>query len=180
MRILRPADTYRDGFSTVGSSGAVNADSTPTAALYRNGTVDGAVTVTVTNVTTGAYKLSATVPVGYAAGDDVQVLVVTVVGGLTYRGWLEPVTLSAGTAGAGAVALTTTERTSIAAAWGASVVGNSRTRDMYLQGLTNKLEYAADGATWTLYSTDDTTSLATGTASRLGTTVGGLRAMDPT
>lgn len=67
----------------------------------------------------------------------------------------------------------------IAAAWGSRVLGNGRTADMYLQGLTNKVEFAADGLTATLYSTDDTTPLATFTSTRLATTVGGLRSLDP-
>jgi hypothetical protein len=67
-----------------------------------------------------------------------------------------------------------------AAAWGASVVGNSRTRDMYLQGLSNKIAFAADGLTYTLYASDDTTVLFSGTATRLATSVGGLRSVDPT
>lgn len=66
-----------------------------------------------------------------------------------------------------------------ATAWGASIVGNSRTRDMYLQGLVNKIAFAADGLTYTLYASDDTTELATGTATRLATSVGGLRSVDP-
>jgi hypothetical protein len=78
-----------------------------------------------------------------------------------------------------AMTLTSGERTAIATAWGASVVGNSRTRDMYLQGLTNKIAFAADGLTYTLYASDDTTTLFTGTATRLATTVGGLRSVDP-
>lgn len=67
-----------------------------------------------------------------------------------------------------------------AAAWGARVIGNGRTADMYLQGLTNRVAFAADGLTWTLYSTDDATPLYEGTATRLATDVGGLRAIDPT
>lgn len=67
----------------------------------------------------------------------------------------------------------------LGAAWGASVVGNGRTRDMYLQGMTNKVSFAADGLSWTLYSTDDTTPLFTGSSVRLGAAVGGLREVDP-
>jgi len=67
----------------------------------------------------------------------------------------------------------------IAAAWGSRVLGNGRTADMYLQGLTNLVSFAADGLTWTLYATDDVTPLATGTSTRLSTSVGGLRSVDP-
>ena len=45
--------------------------------------------------------------------------------------------------------------------------------------LTNLLLFAPDGLTWTLYASDDATPLATGTSTRLATTVGGLRGIDP-
>jgi hypothetical protein len=67
-----------------------------------------------------------------------------------------------------------------AAAWGASVVGNGRTRDYYLQGGTNLIAFAADGLSWTLYAADDATPLQAGTATRLAASVGGLRGVDPT
>jgi hypothetical protein len=66
-----------------------------------------------------------------------------------------------------------------AAAWGASVVGNGRTRDYFLQGGCNKIESGAAGTAFTIYMTDDATPLYTATATRLATTVGGLRAVDP-
>jgi hypothetical protein len=51
-----------------------------------------------------------------------------------------------------------------AAAWGASVVGNGRTRDMYLQGMTNKVAFDVPGAgQYTIYASDDSTTLVTGT-----------------
>lgn len=65
------------------------------------------------------------------------------------------------------------------AAWGASVVGGGRTRDYFLQGGANRVDFAADGLTFTVYATDDTTVLYQGTATRLATTVGGLRGIDP-
>lgn len=67
----------------------------------------------------------------------------------------------------------------LATAWGSRVIGNGRTADMFLQGMTNRVDFAADGSTFTLYSTDDTTPLATGTATRLSSGVGGLRGVDP-
>lgn len=52
----------------------------------------------------------------------------------------------------------------IATAWGASVVGNSRTRDYFLQGGTNKVAFDVPGAgQYTIYQTDDTASLKVGT-----------------
>lgn len=62
-------------FAVNSSTGAAtNADSLPTAVLVRNGAVDGAVSVTVTNLSTGAYLASFAVPSGYAAGDELVVL----------------------------------------------------------------------------------------------------------
>lgn len=54
---------------------ATNADALPTAVLVRNGAVDGAVTVTITNLSAGAYLASFAVPSGYSAGDELVVLV---------------------------------------------------------------------------------------------------------
>jgi len=63
-------------FTTNDSTGAaINADSLPTAVLVRNGAVDGAVTVAVANLSTGAYVASFTVPGGYSVGDDLEVLI---------------------------------------------------------------------------------------------------------
>lgn len=62
---------------------ATDADSLPTATVYRNGVLDGVVTVTIANAATGSYSGSFAVPVGYAAGDDVQVRAQAVVSGIT-------------------------------------------------------------------------------------------------
>lgn len=66
-----------------------------------------------------------------------------------------------------------------AAAWGARDLGDGRTADLYLQGLTNRIEFAANGLSYTVYSTDDTTPIATGVATRLAANVGGLRSVNP-
>lgn len=94
MRIVRPGDVYRDGFATQNDQ-PINADSTPTVVVYRNGTADGAVSVTVTNVGTGVYKYSFTVPIGYATDDVVQPLISAVIATVTYPAWGEPVTIGA-------------------------------------------------------------------------------------
>ena len=67
----------------------------------------------------------------------------------------------------------------IASAWGSSVVGNGRTRDMYLQGYTNKIEQSTDGLLITVYSWDDTTVLQEIDATRFPTTVGGIKNVTP-
>jgi hypothetical protein len=72
---LKPGDSYTGLFCTSrGDTGAAsNADSLPTATMTRNGTDDGTVTLTVANLDTGRYKVTGTVPSGYASGDAVQV-----------------------------------------------------------------------------------------------------------
>ncbi len=59
-------------------------------------------------------------------------------------------------------------------------LGNGRTVSYFLQGGTNKVTFAANGLSYTVYSTDDTTPLYTGTSTRLAASVGGLRSIDPT
>jgi hypothetical protein len=62
------------------------------------------------------------------------------------------------------VHLGATQDAASATAWGSSVVGNSRTRDMYLQGVTNKVAFDVPSAgNYTVYASDDTTTLKTGT-----------------
>jgi hypothetical protein len=78
------------GFVTNDSTGAAAAaDSTPTAALYKNGTIDNAVNVTVASVSTGAYKASFTVPSsGYSVGDEIELLIAATVGGIAAKKWI--------------------------------------------------------------------------------------------
>jgi hypothetical protein len=66
-----------------------NADSTPTLACYKNGTVDGTVTFTVSNPSTGVYIATYTVPAGYSAGDRVQILATATVGGYAGNKWVD-------------------------------------------------------------------------------------------
>lgn len=75
---LKPGDTVVIYFNTVNPSTGViqNADSAPTATMEHNGADDGSVTLTVTNVTTGRYKVTGTIPSsGYASGDKIAVRV---------------------------------------------------------------------------------------------------------
>lgn len=67
----RPGDTVYALFPTQNptTGAATNADSTPTGVLNRNGTDDGSVTVTVTNLATGRYKAVFTIPATYIPGD---------------------------------------------------------------------------------------------------------------
>lgn len=68
--------------SPTAGTGLVNADSLPTGTVYVNGVADAAV-VTVTNITAGKYKASATLPV-FAAGDTVEIMISVTVGGVNF------------------------------------------------------------------------------------------------
>lgn len=84
---------------------------------------------------------------------------------------------SGGSAGPGT--LTSADMTAIAAAWGASVIANGKTRDYFLQGGIAGISFSADGLTVTVTAADGST-LFTGPATRLATTIGGLRTVTPT
>jgi hypothetical protein len=79
----RPGDTLYASFATQSIAGSsADADSTPTASLRRNGTVDGAITVTLTHNATGDYTASASLPLTYSGGDNIELLVSATVGGV--------------------------------------------------------------------------------------------------
>jgi hypothetical protein len=68
----------------------------------------------------------------------------------------------------------------IATAWGVRDLGYGVTADEYLQGWIPKVVFSANGESATVYCADNTTELQTLTATRLQTTVGGLRTTTPT
>jgi hypothetical protein len=80
---FKPGASYTGEFvTTVPYTGAAaNADSLPTATAMRNGTDDGAFTLTVTNMDAGRYMVTGTVP-AYSAGDVVQISVSATVSGI--------------------------------------------------------------------------------------------------
>jgi len=81
--VVKPGQTIYFNFPVSGSTGAgTNADSTPTCVFYKNNAVDATVVPTVSNPATGSYNGSAVVPVGYVAGDEVEVRATAVVGGI--------------------------------------------------------------------------------------------------
>lgn len=105
----KPGDVVWTEFITsVFSTGAAaNADSLPTGTVQRNGTDDGAVTVTVTNVDTGRYKATFTIPATYVPGDvlalSVAATVSSVAGkGVVWQSRVGPGLIRAATAGGGA------------------------------------------------------------------------------
>ena len=83
--IYKPGGAYYREFVTCNpaTGAALNADSTPVATANHNGTDDGTFTLTVTNLDTGRYKVTGTIPSGYAAGDVVGVSVSATVSAIT-------------------------------------------------------------------------------------------------
>jgi hypothetical protein len=80
---------------------AQDADSLPVATATHNGTDDATFTLTVTHMDTGRYKVTGTVPGGYAAGDYVQVSVAATVATVAGKGVIDDfmVAPAAGTGG---------------------------------------------------------------------------------
>jgi len=81
----QPNTTYRTRFYGRGTNGYTWADSTPTGTFVHNGSVDASVTVTVAQLTgcTGWYTASATIPSGYAPGDDCWAFGYSTIGGVS-------------------------------------------------------------------------------------------------
>lgn len=75
--------TFSFTTQTPSTGAATDADGTPTGTFRRNGTNDGAVTVTVTNIATGDYKAAFTMPAGASEGDECEVVISATVGGVT-------------------------------------------------------------------------------------------------
>lgn len=77
---VKPSDVVSIQFTTQNATtgAAANADSLPTGVLVKNGD-DTAETVTVSNIATGVYKASVTIPSGYVAGDEVQLRIAATV-----------------------------------------------------------------------------------------------------
>jgi hypothetical protein len=93
-RLFKPGDAWGLPVTGKNATGALaNADATPVCTVYRNGTADGTVTVTVTNPSTGQYALSCTIPSGYAAGDRVSFLLTAAYGGVSTGEFVEHVRL---------------------------------------------------------------------------------------
>ena len=73
----KPSGPYYGQFTTqrFDTGVATDADSLPVATATHNGTDDAAFSLTVVKIDTGRYKVSGTIPAGYAAGDVVQISV---------------------------------------------------------------------------------------------------------
>ncbi|MBL4700825.1 MAG: hypothetical protein JKX85_06165, partial [Phycisphaeraceae bacterium] len=94
--MIIPGDTITALFTLrTAASVLSDADALPTGSVYRNGTLDGAVTVTITSTgTTGHYKAAATLPATWARGDVVQILINAMVASNTDAEYVFGVVLS--------------------------------------------------------------------------------------
>jgi hypothetical protein len=87
--MLKPSGTIAGQFSVSdpGNAGALsNTDSLPVGSLIEDEVADGAVTVTVTNISTGVYSYSATIPADYTLGTNVSVLITSVLNSKSIAG----------------------------------------------------------------------------------------------
>lgn len=88
MASYLPSDTYYHQFTTANpnTGAAQNADSLPTATANHNGVDDSSFVLTVTNVATGVYMITGTIPSGYAKGDVINIRVAATVAGTSGEG----------------------------------------------------------------------------------------------
>lgn len=86
-----PGSPYTSQFTTSNptTGAAQDADSLPVATASRNGVVDDGFVLLVTDIGTGRYVVSGTVPSSYKAGDSVAILVHAVVDGIAADDVLE-------------------------------------------------------------------------------------------
>jgi hypothetical protein len=110
MSNVAPGDSIVLLFATEDQDGsAVAATGAPTAQLIQNGVADGAVTVSITNISVGVEQASFTIPGTYAASDEVQLEVSYLAGTRTAIEYIWERTLTLNpVAGAGADNVTIT------------------------------------------------------------------------
>lgn len=81
LKLVKPGGMFWGYFATSDGSALVDADSLPIGTLTRNAADDGAVVPAVVNVAAGWYAWTASIPLGYAAGDRVAVRIAYAVNG---------------------------------------------------------------------------------------------------
>ncbi len=94
--------SYKSGDSYVGefttqrfdTGAATDADSLPAATANHNGTDDGSFTLTVTNLDTGRYKITGTIP-AYSSGDSVSISVAATVNSVAGKAVVDSFVLDA-------------------------------------------------------------------------------------
>jgi hypothetical protein len=87
----KPLQLYYKLFTATGA--ATNADSLPVATANHDGADDSAFVLTVTSVDTGRYKITGTVPSGYAEGDIVNVMVAATMSGVAGKAIVDTFTI---------------------------------------------------------------------------------------
>lgn len=100
MKLLKAAGAYYGEFVTqrFDTGAATDADSLPVATATKNGTDDGAFTLTVTKIDTGRYKITGTIP-AYSAGDQVQISVAATVNSVAGKGVVDDFVVVSGRPG---------------------------------------------------------------------------------
>lgn len=91
--VYKTGESYYKEFTTADpvTGEAKNADSTPVATANKNGTDDSGFSLTVTNLDTGRYKITGTIPSGYAKKDVVNITISVLMNSLTYKALLETI-----------------------------------------------------------------------------------------
>ena len=93
--MFRPGDSFYGEFTTANPStgAAANADSLPVATANHNGSDDASFVLTVANIDTGRYKITGTVPGGYAKGDVVNITVAATCSGVAGKARVDGFTI---------------------------------------------------------------------------------------
>ena len=91
MSTIRPSQDVEVTFYTRDADGVtVNADALPTAQVFNEAAADGAVAVTVANISAGFYSASFAVPATYVSGDNVDLVIDSYdIGGVAVGGRVE-------------------------------------------------------------------------------------------
>ncbi len=95
---LKPGDAYVGLFTTArfDTGAATDADSLPAATATHNGTDDAAFVLTCAKLATGRYKVTGTIPTGYANGDSVWISVAATVNSVAGAGVVDGFVLDTG------------------------------------------------------------------------------------
>lgn len=93
--MFKPGGQFACEFVTSNHStgAAVDADSLPAATANRNGVDDGAFTLTVAKIDTGRYKVTGTIPSGYAAGDVLNISFAATISSVATKQVVGPITI---------------------------------------------------------------------------------------
>jgi len=94
MRQYKPGQAFYTEFTVHNeANNLVNADALPSVSAYKNGVVDAGFVLTAANISTGFYKITGTIPIGYADDDRVGIYVSCAVSGATKGGIVDQITI---------------------------------------------------------------------------------------